>query len=73
MTIYRRKNPKSTFLKLWKHVLRTNKENQRWMYVDDLVNGGKSLQEVQKMKSDLIGLFEKGGNLANFGGMGLSG
>ena len=43
------------------------------MYVDDLVTGGKSLQEVQKMKSDLIGLFEKGGKLANFGGMGLSG
>ena len=31
------------------------------MYVDDLVTGGESLQEVEKIKSDSIELFEKGG------------
>ena len=31
------------------------------MYVDDLVTGGKSLQEVEKIKSDSTELFEKGG------------
>ena len=31
------------------------------MYVDDLVTGGESLQEVEKIKSDFIELFEKGG------------
>ena len=31
------------------------------MYVDDLVTGGESLQEVEKIKSDAIELFENGG------------
>ena len=31
------------------------------MYVDDLVTGGESFQEVEKIKSDVIELFEKGG------------
>ena len=31
------------------------------MHVDDLVTGGESLQEVEKIKSDSIELFEKGG------------
>ena len=31
------------------------------MYADDLVTGGESLQEVEKIKSDSIELFEKGG------------
>ena len=31
------------------------------MYVDDLVTGGKSLQELEKIKSDSIKLFEKRG------------
>ena len=31
------------------------------MYVDDLVTGGKSLQKVEKIKSDSIELFEKEG------------
>ena len=31
------------------------------MYVDDLVTGGESLQEVEKIKFDFIELFEKGG------------
>ena len=31
------------------------------MYVDDLVTGGESLQEIEKTKSDSIELFEKGG------------
>ena len=30
------------------------------MYVDDLVTRGESLQEVEKIKSDSIELFEKG-------------
>ena len=29
------------------------------MHVDDLVTGGESLQEVEKIKSDSIELFEK--------------
>ena len=31
------------------------------MYLDDLVTGGESLQEVEKINSDSIELFEKGG------------
>ena len=31
------------------------------MYVDNLVTGRESLQEVEKIKSDSIELFEKGG------------
>ena len=31
------------------------------MYVDYLVAGGESLQKVEKIKSDSIELFEKGG------------
>ena len=31
------------------------------MYVDDLVTGGECLEEVEKIKSDSIELFEKGG------------
>ena len=31
------------------------------MFVDDLVTGGESLQEVEKIKSDSIELFYKGG------------
>ena len=31
------------------------------MYVDDLVIGGESLEKVEKIKSDSIELFEKGG------------
>ena len=31
------------------------------MYVDDLVTGGESLQELEKIKSDSIKLFEKKG------------
>ena len=30
------------------------------MYVDELVTGGESLQEVEKKNSDSIELFEKG-------------
>ena len=30
------------------------------MYFDDFVTGGKSLQQVEKIKSDSIELFEKG-------------
>ena len=33
------------------------------MYVDDLVTGGECLEEVEKIKSDSIELFEKGGGL----------
>ena len=33
------------------------------IYVDDLVTGGESLQEVEKIKSDSTELFEKGGGL----------
>ena len=31
------------------------------MYVDDLVTGGESLQEVEKIKSDSMEMYEKGG------------
>ena len=31
------------------------------IYADDLVTGGESLQEVEKIKSDSMELFEKGG------------
>ena len=31
------------------------------MYVDNFGTGGESLQEVEKIKSDFIELFEKGG------------
>ena len=31
------------------------------MYVNDLVTGEESLQEVEKIKPDSIELFEKGG------------
>ena len=31
------------------------------MYVDDLVTRGESLQEVEKINSDSLELFEKGG------------
>ena len=33
------------------------------MYVDDLVTGEESLQEVEKIKSDSIELFEKGNQM----------
>ena len=33
------------------------------MCVDDLVTGGESLQEVEKINSDSIELFEEGGGV----------
>ena len=33
------------------------------MYVDDLVTGEESLQEVENIKSDSIELFEKGNQM----------
>ena len=38
------------------------------MYVDNLVTGGESLQDVQKIKSDSIKPIEKGGGGRGGGG-----
>ena len=43
---------------LYLELIRKIRDN---MYVDDLVTGGESLQEVEKIKSDSIELFEKQG------------
>ena len=73
VTIYPRTNPANIFWKVWKHVLRTNFERYESMYlelirkirddmyVNDLVTGRENLQEVEKMKSHSIELFEKEG------------
>ena len=41
---------------LYLELIRKIRDN---MYVDDLVTGGESLQEIEKIKSDSIELFEK--------------
>ena len=38
-------------------------------YVDDLVTGGESINEVKKLKSDSITLFQQGGGLSYMSGI----